>query len=66
MNEFYFCRIKARLHEKLSSSDSAVVSAPLDWRALGVPDWLADRAERLGLMFPTGLMDLHELLFQKC
>lgn len=26
---------------------------PLDWRALGVPEWLADRAERLGLRYPT-------------
>ena len=26
----------------------------LDWRSLGVPAWLADRAERLLLKFPTG------------
>ena len=25
-----------------------------DWRALGCPDWLAARAERLGFRFPTG------------
>lgn len=24
------------------------------WRQLGVPDWLADRAEQYGLRFPTG------------
>jgi hypothetical protein len=27
----------------------------LDWRALGLPDWLADRAERLGFRYPTGV-----------
>lgn len=26
----------------------------LDWTALGVNEWVADRAERLGLRFPTG------------
>jgi len=26
----------------------------LDWHALGVPEWLADRAGSLGLRFPTG------------
>ncbi len=28
--------------------------AALDWRSLGVPEWLADRLERLQLPFPTG------------
>jgi hypothetical protein len=48
------CSIKERLHVKLVESGSAVISRPMDWRALGVPDWLADRAERLGFLFPTG------------
>jgi hypothetical protein len=48
------CRIKERLQQKLVESGSAVVSKPMDWAALGVPEWLADRAERLGFLFPTG------------
>jgi hypothetical protein len=50
------CRIKERLHVKLVESGSAVISRPMDWRALGVPEWLADRAERLGFLFPTGVL----------
>ena len=49
------CSIKDRLQAKLLESGSAVVSRPMDWSALGVPEWLADRAERLGFMFPTGV-----------
>ena len=26
-----------------------------DWRDLGVPEWLADRAERMGFKYATGL-----------
>lgn len=29
-------------------------AAGASWQQLGVPDWLADRAEQLGLRFPTG------------
>lgn len=25
-----------------------------DWRELGVPDWLADRVERMGFKYATG------------
>ncbi|WIA21360.1 hypothetical protein OEZ85_000580 [Tetradesmus obliquus] len=46
-------RIKERLQQKLAESGSAVVSKPMDWAALGVPEWLTDRAERLGFLFPT-------------
>eukprot|EP00775_Hariotina_reticulata_P007458 gene7458-7668_t len=46
-------RIKTRLQQKLRESGSSIGSQSMDWRALGVPEWLADRAERLGLMFPT-------------
>lgn len=41
---------------KLLETGSAVISRPMDWRALGVPEWLADRAERLGFLFPTGVI----------
>ena len=30
----------------------------LDWRALGVPDWLAERAEQMGYRFPAGVSSL--------
>lgn len=51
----FMYRIKDRLHAKLVESGSGVISKPMDWRALGVPEWLSDRAERLGLLFPTGV-----------
>lgn len=41
----------------LAEADGAggdVRSRLLDWGALGVTDWVADRAARLGLRFPTG------------
>jgi hypothetical protein len=47
--------IKERLQARLAESGSAVISQPMDWRVMGVPEWLADRAERLGLLFPTGV-----------
>ncbi len=33
---------------------SGSAAGPSDWRQLGVPEWLADRAEQLGFRFPTG------------
>ena len=30
----------------------------LDWRPLGVPDWLAERAEQMGYRFPAGVSRL--------
>lgn len=29
-----------------------------DWRQLGVPEWLADRVERMGFKFATGLLPM--------
>ena len=42
--------IRDRLAE-LTGSDS---EATADWTKLGVPEWLAERAERIGYRFPTG------------
>jgi hypothetical protein len=42
-----------RIRDTLKSSGKAE-GGLLDWRAVGVPEWLADRAERLGYTFPTG------------
>lgn len=36
-------------------------SLSLDWRSVGILDWLAERAEQLGYKFPTG-----ELLPKQC
>jgi hypothetical protein len=42
--------------ETLAASDGGggPRSSTLDWQAMGVVDWVADRAARLGLRFPTG------------
>ncbi len=42
--------IRDRLAE-LTGSDSEVTA---DWTKLGIPEWLAERAERIGYRFPTG------------
>lgn len=39
--------------DNADNQDDSSLLLPLDWRALGIPDWLADRAERLGLRYPT-------------
>ena len=33
---------------------NGVAAGPNDWLALGCPEWLATRAERLGFNYPTG------------
>ena len=41
----------------LMASDAAGGSSKqrmLDWQACGLPEWIADRAARLSLRFPTG------------
>ena len=43
-------QIRDRLTE-LSGHDSEVTA---DWTKLGIPEWLAERAERIGYRFPTG------------
>ncbi len=37
-----------------------------DWRQLGVPEWLADRAERMGFKYATGLPCMHAAKGAKC
>lgn len=36
------------------AEEGGAAKRPADWRALGVLGWLAERAESLGFMFPTG------------
>ena len=47
----------ARCHAGISDAlrrRSGAAAQPSDWRELGIPEWLADRAEQLGYRFPTG------------
>jgi Rad3-related DNA helicase len=46
----------ARLRDQiaaLSGGENAI--PPGDWKGLGMPEWLADRAERMGFMIPTDI-----------
>lgn len=45
--------LASQLSARLKAAQGADGIA-LDWRALGVPDWLAERAEQLHYKFPTG------------
>lgn len=44
--------LAASLRDKLRSTGKG--HGRLDWRALGMPDWLAERAEQMGFKYPTG------------
>jgi UvrB/uvrC motif len=47
-------RIRDELRGRQDSNGSGGGGGGTSWRQLGVPDWLADRAEQYGLRFPTG------------
>ena len=44
-------QLRDKLKAVQGSSDSLA-----DWREYGCPDWLAERAEKLGFRFPTGVL----------
>lgn len=46
-------RLRDRLKGLLGDAGSSK-GLPGDWQSLGILDWLAERAERLGYRFPTG------------
>lgn len=46
-------RLRDRLKGLLGDAGSSQ-GLPGDWQSLGILDWLAERAERLGYRFPTG------------
>ena len=51
------------LASKIRDKLQAVVGSDTgtaDWRHLGVPEWLADRVERMGFKYATGLPCIHE------
>ena len=45
-------RRASQIRDHLQKQGSSKVI--LDWRAAGVPEWLAERAEQMGFRFPTG------------
>ena len=49
--------LAAQLRDQLRAASGDGVEAAADWYQLGILDWLADRAERIGYRFPTG--DMH-------
>ena len=47
--------LAARIRDRLSELTNGESERSADWRKLGVPDWLASRAECIGYRFPTGV-----------
>ena len=48
--------LAAQLRDQLRAASGDGAEAAADWYRLGILDWLADRAERVGYRFPTGDM----------
>lgn len=46
--------LAARVRDVLSRALGQGAPGALDWRQLGLPEWLAERAEDLGFRLPTG------------
>ena len=44
----------AQLRDQLRVLSGDAAEAAADWYRLGILDWLADRAERVGYRFPSG------------
>ena len=53
----------AKLRDALNSQTGE--ASQLDWRQFGLPEWLADRVDRLGYRFPTGELSVHSVLCRK-
>lgn len=47
-------RLAAQIRDRLTELAGNDSEATADWTKLGIPLWLAERAERLGYRFPTG------------
>lgn len=48
-------QIRDQLNSVSGSKDGKKQSPPAGWQGLGIPEWLADRVERLGFMMPTDI-----------
>lgn len=46
--------LASKLRDRLRQLSGGDAASPADWQSLGIPAWLADRAERIGYRFPTG------------
>ena len=46
--------LAARIRDRLSELTDGESERSADWRKLGIPEWLASRAECMGYRFPTG------------
>ena len=57
-------KLSARLKEIQGVGDCAAAEI-LDWRAMGMAEWLCDRAESLGYRFPTAIQRRSSLAFFK-
>ena len=47
--------LAARIRDRLSELTDGDSERSADWRKLGIPEWLASRAECMGYRFPTGV-----------
>jgi hypothetical protein len=47
-------QLAAALRDKLRQLSGGEAESIADWHKLGVPSWLAERAEQIGFRFPTG------------
>ena len=59
-------RLAAQLRDKLTQLSGGDAEATADWRTLGIPEWLADRAERIGYRFPTGEIAGESFTYVRC
>jgi len=57
-------KLSARLKELQGVGDSPAAEI-LDWRAMGMAEWLCDRAESLGYRYPTAIQRRASLAFFK-
>ena len=46
--------LASKLRDRLKQLSGGDAAPPADWHSLGIPAWLADRAEQIGYRFPTG------------
>ena len=47
--------LAARIRDRLTEVTGNDSELSADWIKLGIPEWLAERAEKIGYRFPTGV-----------
>ena len=48
-------KLAADIRDRLAELTGSSSEVTADWTKLGIPEWLAERAERIGYRFPTGM-----------